>query len=193
MSLKIFSPSRIIAIIILVAAGCGGYWLYNATKKVSVTNFQVVLQETREIDKLYTGVYLVPVLDLQYGELKRDKILNFFSDEKKEVVKAYCIKKYEVYVGYDNLTELLSDKEVIKNACSNKIDSLPEPQILATNSLSGPTSGNYTSDGLCYRWDSDKKQRNDVIRVEMHNSKILDQVNKRGRESLKSLASVFCE
>ncbi len=157
------------------------------------TSFEVKLQETREIDKLYTGVYLIPVLDRQYGELKRDVIPNFFSDEKKEVVKAYCIKKYEVSMGYDNITALLSDQELIHNVCTGRTDKLPEPQILTVNSQSGPSTTKYSSDGQCHRWDKDKELRNNVIRAEMQNSKILDQVNKRGRESLKSLASLFCE
>lgn len=157
------------------------------------TSFSVKLQETRDVDKLYTGVYLIPVLDRQYGELKRDVITNFFRDEKKEVVKAYCIKKYEVSMGYDNITALLSDQELIHNVCTGRTEKLPEPQILAVNSQSGPSTSKYSSDGQCHRWDKDKELRNNVIRAEMQNSKILEQINKRGRESLKSLASLFCE
>ncbi len=157
------------------------------------TSFWVKLLETREIDRLYTGVYLIPVLDRQYGELKRDVITNFFSDEKKEVVKAYCIKKYEVSMGYDNITDLLNDQEFLHNVCTGRTDNLPEPQILTVNAQSGSSTSKYSSDGQCHRWDKDKELRNNVIRAEMHNSKILDQVNKRGRESLKSLVSPFCE
>ncbi len=155
------------------------------------TSIEVAFQKTKEIDKLYTGVYLIPVLDPQYGTLKRNK-WKFWADDE-EVVKGFCKKKYEVSVGYDNLTALLSDEEVKKNACNGKTDKLPEPKILAVNTQNTIATGNYDGDGRCYQWDQNAEERKDIIRTEMHNIGILEKVNNRGRESLKALASVFCE
>ena len=184
-----------LAIVILAAAGC--YFFFRTT--VPKVSMSVILQETKEIDKLYTGVYIIPAIDVNYGTLKRDKpkeflhkTLGLFS-EADQVVKGYCTKRYEVAVGYDNVMALLSDKEIIARACSNKVDELPDPEILAANSHHNKVEGDYDGGGLCYRWDQNEDLRKAKILEEMRRNNIIGQVNKRGRESLKTLASIFCE
>lgn len=186
----------IIFIIIACIAGAAFYEkekLYQFISPKTHTSIEVALQKTKEIDKLYTGVYLIPVLDLQMGTLKRDMLTNLFSDNEKKVVKAYCLKKYEVSVGYDDITALLSDSEVIKNACAGNTDKLPDPQILAVNPRETTATRDYKGDGMCYRLDSLEEQRRNVIRTAMQDAHILDNINERGRESLKTLATIFCE
>ncbi len=181
----------IVFILVGAAATYGGYRLYCFLYPKPHTSISFALQKTKEIDKLYTGVYLVPVLDLQWGTLKRDLWKVF--DEDKDVVKEYCLRKYEVSVGYDNITALLSDQQLINNVCQGKTDKLPEPQILAVKPLNRYPSKNYDPNGPCYSWDSNERQRKDVIMMTMHNASNLEHINRHGRESLKSLASLFCE
>lgn len=178
--------------VLIAATGYGGYRLYCFLFPKPHASIAFALQKTKDIDKLYTGVYLVPVVDLQWGTLKRDTWKIFSED--KEVVKAYCLKKYEVYVGYDNITDLLSDQKLIENVCTGRTDKLPEPQILAVKPLpgSGP-SAKYDVNGPCYKWDSNERQRKDILMTTMHNGSNLEKINKHGRASLKSLASLFCE
>lgn len=188
--------SLIICLIIACIAAAAVYEkdrLFQFLNPKPHTSIEVAFQKTKEIDKLYTGVYLIPVLDLQMGTLKRDMLTNLFSDNEKKVVKAYCVKKYEVSVGYDDLTAILSDKEVIKNACAGNTDKLPDPQILAVNTRETTATKNYKGDGMCYRLDSLEEQRRNVIRTAMQDAHILENINERGRESLKTLASIFCE
>ncbi|MDO4839997.1 MAG: hypothetical protein Q3990_04915, partial [Desulfovibrionaceae bacterium] len=113
--------------------------------------------------------------------------------EDNEVVKEYCLRKYEVSVGYDNLTALLSDQVLIDNACHGRTDKLPDPQILAVNPIDRKTSRNYDANGPCYSWDSNERIRKDIIMMTMHNASNLENINRHGRESLKSLATLFCE
>lgn len=188
--------SLIICLIIACIAGAAVYEkdrLFQFISPKPHTSIEVAFQKTKEIDKLYTGVYLIPVLDLQMGTLKRDMLTNLFSDNEKKVVKAYCVKKYEVSVGYDDLSAILSDKEVIKNACAGNTDKLPDPQILAVNTRETTATKNYKGDGMCYRLDSLEEQRRNVIRTAMQDAHILENINERGRESLKTLATIFCE
>ena len=99
-----------------------------------------------------------------------------------------------MYVGYDNITDLLSDQKLIENVCTGRTDKLPEPQILAVKPLPGSDpSAKYDVNGPCYKWDSNERQRKDILMTTMHNGSNLEKINKHGRASLKSLASLFCE
>ena len=113
--------------------------------------------------------------------------------EVQKVVKGYCKKRYEVSVGYDNITALLSDREVVANACAGRTDKLPAPRILAVNCRNTETRGDYNGNDLCHRWDRDEAMRMSLLDAEMRNNNITEKVNKRGRESLKTLATLFCE
>ncbi len=111
----------------------------------------------------------------------------------EKVVKGYCKRCYEVSVGYDNISELLGNKEVIDNACHGWTDKLPPPQILAVNGLKTEVGGDYLGNDICYSWDDDENMRKSVLQDQMKTDNILEKVNKRGKESLKTLATIFCE
>ena len=205
--------------LLAVAIGVGAYWAstsMGSLPKKSASTLISSLQKTKDIDKLYTGVYLIPVIDLERGILKRDAIkegvktyLNplklaekaqrLFDDkslvnesEAKQVVKGCCYKKYEVAVGYDNLMQILSNDEYVLAACSGNLDGLPAPQILAVNCRSTESKGKYDSSGSCYGWDSDDATRKRVITKAMNEEGIEGKITLRGKESLKNFLSAFC-
>lgn len=188
-----------------VIAGVAAYLQFGlpGSPKTQVS-LSVALQKTREIDRLYTGVYIIPALDRKFGTLKRDKPLELYNKaretlgmgpgaEVQKVVKGYCKKRYEVSVGYDNITALLSDREVVANACAGRTEKLPAPRILAVNCRNTETRGDYNGNDICHRWDRDEAMRMSLLNAEMRNNNIIEKVNKRGRESLKTLATLFCE
>lgn len=194
-----------IVLLILIAVSIGGYYLYvpqNGNTRIIITH---ALQKTKEIDKLYTGVYIIPAVDKKYDFRKRDLPMHYLKqlghtigigsggNDDKKVVKGYCKKRYEVSVGYDNISDLLANKELIENACQGRTDKLPNPQILAVNCLNTEARGDYSGNDRCYRWDTDEKMRRSLLMGQMKYDNILEKVNKRGRESLKTLASIFCE
>ncbi|MBQ4568138.1 MAG: hypothetical protein IJA79_08460 [Desulfovibrio sp.] len=197
--LRLLIPALIVLSIVV-------YYVYvptSHTTKISITH---ALQKTKEIDKLYTGVYIIPAVDKKYDFRKRDLPMHYLNqlgqslgigsggnDDAKKVVKGYCKKRYEVSVGYNNITELLSNNEVIENACQGRTDKLPNPQILAVNCRSTEARGDYSGNDRCYRWDTDEKMRRNLLMGQMKHDDILEKVNKRGRESLKTLATIFCE
>ena len=114
------------------------------------------------------------------------------SNDGKKVVKGYCLKKYEVSVGYDNITELFGNQEVITAICGGDKNSLPQPQILAVNCKCTDIQGDYTTQGACYQWDSNEALRKEIILTRMENDGILQKVTERGKESLKNFMSILC-
>lgn len=204
-----------ILLLVLVAAvvgivGMGAYFYMSkffkalpVTKK-SASTVMYSLQESKEIDKFYTGIYLIPVIDVERGVLKREmatkklkSVMNIFVDtapaaEASPVIKGYCLKKYEVAFGYDNLMRILENQDYLQAASKGNLAALPSPQILAVNCQSTETQGKYDSTGICYEWDSDAAKRKTIILRAMEEEKILQKVIQRGRESLANLLSAFC-
>ena len=200
---RIINVGIAIAIIIL---SIGVYFFGKSSNLKTRVSISHVHQKTKEIDKLYTGVYIVPAVDKKYGFRKRDLPMHYLNQlgqnislgskensEAQKVVKGYCKKRYEVSVGYENISELLENKEVIDNACHGRMDKLPNPQILAVNCRNTEARGDYNGEDRCYRWDTDEKMRKALLMSQMRNDNILEKINKRGRESLKTLATIFCE
>lgn len=205
--------------ILVLSLGAGAYWTFTSMASIpkkSVSTIISSLQKTKDIDKLYTGTYLIPVIDIERGILKRDyvkegvttwfnpvkmaeKAMRLIEDkpvineaEAKRVVKGCCFKKYEVAVGYDHLMQLLNNEEYINAACKGNLSALPAPQILAVNCRSTESRGKYDSSGQCYGWDSNDATRKSVIRKAMQEEGILEKVSDRGKESLKNFLSAFC-
>lgn len=210
--------------ILVLSLGAGAYWTFTSMASIpkkSVSTIISSLQKTKDIDKLYTGTYLIPVIDEEWGLLKRDyvkegarilftpmemvgKTMRLIQGkpvineaEAKRiaqllVVKGYCFKKYEVAVGYDHLMQLLNNEEYINAACKGNLSALPAPQILAVNCRSTESRGKYDSSGQCYGWDSNDATRKSVITKAMQEEGILEKVSDRGKESLKNFLSAFC-
>lgn len=198
--------ANLISIVLLVLVGIAGYiYLFPNYPTKSRTVVLAELQQTKEIDKLYTGTYLVPAMDLNRGILKRDMASAGFeiakglwdnqdSQQKLEdmkVILGYCIKPIEVSFGYDELTKILSDETTIGNVCSGKVNDLPAPQILAANPQHDIIQGKYDADGACYAWGN-RETRNAKILEQMREDGILEKAHKRGRESLKNFLAILC-
>jgi len=151
----------------------------------------------REINRLYTGSYLVPVLDVSYGSLKRDLLKDTIigdivggSEPLSEVPKGYCLKKFDVGFGYDNVLDLLQDEIFMGRVCSGDLSALPNPRILAINSKSTEINGNYT--GTCWNLDQNQHLRRSVIYRDLGQGEAFKKINERGQKSLYALASLLC-
>lgn len=188
------------------------YFTPSLINKKSASTIISSIQKTKEIDKLYTGVYHIPVIDKTKGFLKRDMLTygaqvyldpldavyklykgqSLEIDKNKQVVQGYCFKKYEVSFGYDNLLMILENSAILDSVCSNKTASLPNPEILAVNCKNTDIKGKYGSNGMCYGWDSNDSERKRIIKQFMLEHGIMEKVNERGKESLKNFLSVFC-
>lgn len=170
------------------------------TKK-SASTIICSLQEKREIDKFYTGKYLIPVLEESRGPLKRDMAKSVITgawnllagktseEETRLVVKGYCLRMYEVSFGYDNLMQILENQDYLDAARSGNLAALPSPQILAVNGQKREIQGNYS--GFCVAWDSNEALRKRIILKTMEEEGILQSVTQRGREYLANLLSAF--
>lgn len=212
-------------LVLAVAACAVGLAAYLFMPRMSIlqrnssTTIIASLQKSREVDRLYTGVYYVPLFDPQYGFTKTDyakegiktyinplkwiekgqRLLNdeSFIDESKgegkKVIKGTCRKDYDVAFGYDNLLQLLQNTQLIAQVCSKNASAIPDPQILAVNCKKTETNGNYDSTGQCFGWDSSDSQRKRILLQQLQADGLLEKINKRGKESLKNFITAFCD
>lgn len=96
-------------------------------------SFTQDVRSYRPIDQLITGFMMLPSVDYKTGHLKRDKATLAFLLKDAEAIMGYCLKYYDVAVGYD-LSADLCDRQHI----------LPPPQILSVNTLSSEVLGKYS-------------------------------------------------
>lgn len=207
----------VLAIVAIIGAAAWRFTHFTPLERKSATSILSSLQNTRGIERLYTGIYHMPIMDLRNGYLKRDIVTEgvklyfnpfrqveairrlirdepfFQGDEAKIVVTGCCSKKYEVAFGYDNLLKLLQDETLIQEVCAGNTASLPEPEILAVNCKSTAVYGKYDSSGNCYTWDSDEALRKRIIRQALKDDDVLPAINGRGREALKNFVGAFCK
>jgi hypothetical protein len=148
----------------------------------------------KEINRLYTGFYMVPVIDISYGDLKSDVIKQIVvgSGWPKAVPKGYCLKKYDVGFGYDNVLDLLQDESFMEQVCAGDPSALPAPRLLSLNGKTAEINGDYQ--GGCREWDLDRNQklRRSLIYRELNEGAALKKINAHGQKSLHSLASPLC-
>ena len=199
------------------------------------------LHERKEIDKLFTGFYIIPVLDISEGRVLQDTIIElakeaytpsniirhgifaplslipvpslpslpfdlFKSSEKspdkseeeqaseadgKSVVTGYCIRKYEVSVGYDKLLDILGDENIQKSVCEGSIEHLPDPILLTVNARSTIEKGKYS--GECRKWDQNPQLREEVIFAQLEKGEGKAQIVSHSKKTLSSLIKLFCQ
>jgi hypothetical protein len=197
LKIKIFVVLAIILAIGLAAYKLGlfesmsGYW--------QMPEHSLVMSELvkmREINRLYTGSYMVPVMDVSYGVLKRDLINDTIlgdiigSEPSKTVPKGYCLKKFDVGFGYDNVLAMLQDETFMGRVCSGQASDLPVPALLSVNSKSTEINGDYQ--GTCRDLDQNPHFRRAVIYRELGQGEAFKKINEQGQKSLHALASLLC-
>ena len=162
-----------------------------ARERVVITS---ALMAMKEINRLYTGSYMVPVLDISYsnGSLKHDLLSIFPVDlePSKRVPKGYCLKKFDVGFGYDNVLDLLQDETVMSHVCAGNPAALPKPKLLSVNSKTTEINGDYT--GFCRDLDQNQDFRRAAIHLAQQGEAI-KKINENGQKSLYALASLLCQ
>ena len=153
----------IISIIILVFSGIGGIAILHSipllppsvveklfsggstTLVIAPPNFN-----PKPIDKLFTTFVYMPILDYKYNYNGTDLVGMFFDDVSKKVLKGYCVRQYEVGIGYDSVKDLFPQYQEF--ACRGEFQKMPAPQIIASNPIKTDTQGEYTL-SECTSWD----------------------------------------
>lgn len=221
--MKVKLPMKYIILALIVCViGIGVYFYFpwpGFLQRQSSTTILTTLQKTREIDRLYTGVYYIPVIDKEYGFKKRDMLkeaaktyfnpmqwiekgkrllndqplMDESKDDVKKVLKGACLKKYEVAFGYDHLMQILQNSELIAQVCRKNYSAIPAPQILAVNCKTTENKGKYDSSGACYGWDSNGDERKRILNERLLEDGMLEKINRRGKDSLKNFLMAFCD
>ena len=199
----LFKIKLFLVLVLVLALGLAAYRFGHFESRAgswAMPERTVVMSELvamREINRLYTGSYLVPVLDVSYGSLKRDLLKDTIlgdiiggSDPLKTVPKGYCLKKFDVGFGYDNVLDLLQDETFMGRVCSGDLAALPNPRILAINSKSTEINGDYT--GTCRDMDQNQRFHRALVYRELGQGAAFKKINEHGQKSLHSLASLLC-
>lgn len=173
---------RIILPVLIVA----GLWYVLFLRSDVTTSVRTDLIEYKSVDKLFTSFAYVPLLDLNYGY----KTLSF--GERKKVLLGYCLKNYEVGIGYDNTTELM--KKYRDYVCNGMIDSLPQPIILSTNATSSNVVGKYNRE-KCDEWDmvsyGDKMSKH-YVQMQLIQDGHWESISKKSKNILAGFIRIYC-
>lgn len=150
---------------------------------------EALLLNFRDINKLYTQMLFVVLEDCKTKEGKG-------CDNKSELL-GICVRKYDVYFGYDNIENILLDPAMADLACSNQIDSLPKPKQLGINPLSTKTYGKYTLNDECYTWDKYPSKLDyhmgKALYNRQSNTNIYKQIDYLSKRQLKTLFEPICQ
>lgn len=194
---------HILLISVIGILACGIFYFFNSISFLSFlqkgghTGITAEFQEYRKIDKLFTAFAYVPIVDYKKGYLKREVLKNFFTGEEKEptAVKGYCLREYDVGIGYDRITdELLSQyKDVVCQ--KKKFDELPPPQILSINPVSSDSYGEYSRKD-CDDYDrgegSERKSYSEIM-SQLNKSKQWDMIVENSQKILMNFLQIYCE
>ncbi|MGA1869952.1 MAG: hypothetical protein ACMUJM_15570 [bacterium] len=150
------------------------------------------LVEFKASDKIFTSFAYVPIIDYKKGYLKRDWLTPGGIKNGEEVPTGYCLREYEVGIGYTNIKELINNYQQI--ACQNYYEKLPEPIILSTNPVTSRSSGNYARIE-CDKWDLDQygKQRSkSYIYGQLKEDGKWENIVENSQKILNSYIRIYC-
>lgn len=122
-------------LVLLIFGGSFKLGFFDFMKKSGKTNMEVSMRGSKKIDTLFTSFAYVPII------VFKDKF-TLFSDNPN-MADGYCLRRYEVGLGYKNIYEIFKKYE--NDICQNgNIENLPNPQIISTNPVSSEIYGKYT-------------------------------------------------
>jgi hypothetical protein len=124
--------------------------------------------------------------------IKPDAPKSGAADAPKLVPKGYCLKKYDIGFGYDNVLDLLLDETVMGRVCGGDLSALPLPKLLSINCKTTEINGDYK--GGCHDWDlaQNLPNREEMIYRELAQGEALKKINEHGQKALHSLAALLC-
>ena len=184
---KLFNNTRIILIakiVIICFVSLLAYISFvNISQKsmvASIFNLKNIVQVdasfagTKNIEKLYTSNSIV-VLE---------------NNEEDGPLIGVCTRRYEVNIGYDDVSKLFDDTTVMQNVCKGDYSSLPKPEILAVNNVNQDIKGNFSIDDDCFKYETDPKHRKNAIYLLLLRHHVLN-VNE-SKKKLQTFLSMDC-
>lgn len=110
-------------------------------KVTTATNAQLIA--TFPADKLYTSYAIVPAIFLSYDSKTGKSQVFDYQLEKDKTLTGYCSRKYEVGIGYKNVSDYFNNQQFRQAACENHDDQLPPPEILSKSTKSSNALGDF--------------------------------------------------
>lgn len=118
-------------------------------KQKGVTTMNVNMKGYKRIDTLFTSFAYVPIINfkektslLDYAPNSIKEKSDFFN-KNPDLASGYCLRRYEVGLGYKDIFEIYkANKDII---CKQKdATALPFPTQVSVNSISSEIYGSYT-------------------------------------------------
>lgn len=189
---KLFNNTRIILIakiVIICFVSLLAYISFvNISQKsmvASIFNLKNIVQVdasfagTKNIEKLYTSNSIVVLEDLKTK-----------NNEEDGPLIGVCTRRYEVNIGYDDVSKLFDNATVMQNVCKGDYSSLPKPEILAVNNVNQDIKGNFSIDDDCFKYETDPEHRKNAIRLLLLRHHVLN-VNE-SKKKLQTFLSMDC-
>lgn len=152
--LKLLTNKFIYIPLLCLAALLGGYLLNNYLSQKTTISVTGGLMAYAPADKIFTSYIHMPVARYKYSEVQT-KVRDWFKIKysKRNFLTGYCLRRYDVGLGYDDIGALLKNASLLKNVCQKDEtqnyatydeEQLPEPEILSLNAVSSRSDGDYS-------------------------------------------------
>lgn len=109
------------------------------------TSITAAAKGYKKIDTLFTSFAYVPIVEFKTKQVAASTMdsVKLWGDKKTvEMTTGYCVRRYDVGIGYENVTKLIeANKDSI---CKGDLKAIPEPEILTTASTYSKIFGDYT-------------------------------------------------
>ncbi len=151
------------------------------------TRYSIALVENQEIEKLFTGFAYIPIIQKDRGALKRTLGLG------DSVLLGYCVKEYEVGIGYEDVMKIIAEYHDL--ICDSSNYTLPEPVIISTNPVISESYGSFDRikcDNIDKEIDGKRKSW-ELIKEELIKSGNWAQMVNNSRKILTAFIKIYCE
>lgn len=169
----------------LAFGGAYKFDLLDYFKKSGVTKINVTAKDYKQIDTVFTAFAYVPVIKF------KDKIAIFGSEP--DLADGYCLRRYEVSLGYENIYEIFKkfENSICGSGTSNQHIT---PKIISVNAISSEIYGSY-SRSECDLLDKTMDDGLTEAKLEIAkylNEKYMHQITKNSQGMLMAFLQNYC-
>ncbi len=152
---KIFTNKYVwIAFLLLFLVGVG-FFLGRMPSSRSVISLSGGLLSYAPADKLFTTHMQIPLIKVKTSRLTGFYDVLDLKYDRRGYLSGYCLRRYEVGIGYDDVKDLITDTSIRDEICARDWNGLylmsgrestriPEPVILSQYAVSSISEGDYT-------------------------------------------------
>lgn len=166
-------------------------------KKGGETSIIAASKGYKKIDTLFTSFAYVPIIEFKTKKVSASTLNSmklWGTKETVDVTIGYCVRRYDVGIGYENVTKLIKEnKDAI---CKGDFNAIPEPKILTTASNSSQIFGDYMEadcDLLDKKGITQKESKSTtIIKSKLDNSS-WKTISQNSKNILVGFSKIYCD